>query len=284
MNWMNLKAAVLTVLVVAALAPVATRAESTRSPEAQAALADVRKTLGVELALVSNMPDANVAPFWEQLKSLQLNPKTALSGKTKELIGLGVAAQVPCRYCVHAHTEFAKLNGASDAALKEAVATAGLARDLSALSHGPAADAKSAMAGPELAAIQQDVTKVFGTVPDFLKRYPAVALPSLWKQMKAVLFNPAGALSVKEKALISLAVAAQLPSDGCVKDYTAMARANQATEQEIQEAVAMAGFTRLASTQMNGTMPDEAQWRRDIKAILKHVAAASATTTRSSAR
>ena len=34
-----------------------------------------------------------------------LNPNSALSGKAKELIGLAVAAQVPCQYCIYAHTE-----------------------------------------------------------------------------------------------------------------------------------------------------------------------------------
>jgi AhpD family alkylhydroperoxidase len=48
------------------------------------------------------------------MKTLQLNPGTALSGKVKELIGLAVAAQVPCRYCTYAHTEFARLDGASE--------------------------------------------------------------------------------------------------------------------------------------------------------------------------
>ena len=48
------------------------------------------------------------------MKTLQLNPNTALPGRTKELIGLAVAAQIPCHYCIVAHTEFAKLNGASE--------------------------------------------------------------------------------------------------------------------------------------------------------------------------
>jgi AhpD family alkylhydroperoxidase len=266
---MNLKNAV---LMLVAVFPLLAHAGETRSPEVQATLADVQKTLGAVPSMVRDMPDENVAPFWEQLKSLQMNPNTALNGKSKELIGLGVAAQVPCRYCVYGHTEFAKVNGATPAELREALATAGLARELSALANGPEAKKSDEKIAPELAATHEEIAKAFGgTEPDSLKRYPSVALVSLWKQMKAVTMNGNGALSVKLKALISLAVVTQLPSAQCVKDYTAMARANGATEQELQEAVAMSGLTRSASTVLNGTMPDEVQWRKDIDAIVKHV-------------
>jgi AhpD family alkylhydroperoxidase len=57
-----------------------------------------------------------------------MNPAGALDGKTKQLIGLGVAAQIPCAYCVYAHTKAAKAAGATDAQIKEAIATAALVR------------------------------------------------------------------------------------------------------------------------------------------------------------
>ena len=67
---------------------------------------------------------------------MQLNPATALAGKKKELVGLAVASQVPCRFCIIAHTEFAKLNGATDAEITEAIAMASLTRDMSTLLNG----------------------------------------------------------------------------------------------------------------------------------------------------
>lgn len=259
-------------MLMVALVPVLAQAAEGRSPEAKAALADVEKTLGVVPAMFSEQPDENVAPFWEQVKVLQLNPKTALSGQSKELIALGVAAQIPCRYCVYGHNEFAKLNGATTREIREAVATAALARELSALANGPESTGAGEPVTPELAATHKEIAAAFGgTEPDFLKRYPSVALVSLWKQIKAVTMNGSSSLPVKTKLLISLAVATQMPSAVCVKDYTAMARANGATEQEIQEAVAMAGLTRSASTVLNGAMPDETKWRRDIDAIVKKV-------------
>jgi len=47
--------------------------------------------------------------------------ETAIPNKYKELIGVGISAAVRCRYCSMFHTEMAKLNGATDAEIEEAV-------------------------------------------------------------------------------------------------------------------------------------------------------------------
>jgi AhpD family alkylhydroperoxidase len=65
-----------------------------------------------------------------------MNPKTALPGKTKTLISLAVASQIPCHYCIIADTEFAKLEGATPRELSEAVTMAGMARSFGALIDG----------------------------------------------------------------------------------------------------------------------------------------------------
>jgi len=56
--------------------------------------------------------------------------------KTKNLIGLAVAAQIPCAYCVYGHTKLAKAAGATDAQIKEAIATAALVRFNSTMLNG----------------------------------------------------------------------------------------------------------------------------------------------------
>jgi AhpD family alkylhydroperoxidase len=71
---------------------------------------------------------------------VQLNPATPLDGKSKELIGLAVASQIPCQYCIVFHTEAAKLNGASDAEIKEAIAMAALTRHWSTVLNGSMVD------------------------------------------------------------------------------------------------------------------------------------------------
>ncbi len=59
-----------------------------------------------------------------------------LDAKTRELISLGVAAQIPCAYCVYAHTKNARANGASEAEIREAVAAAATVRQWSTVLNG----------------------------------------------------------------------------------------------------------------------------------------------------
>ena len=59
-------------------------------------------------------------------------PRTELSAKDKELIALGVSAQIPCRYCAYSHTKAAKQNGATEREIREAVAVAAITRRMGA--------------------------------------------------------------------------------------------------------------------------------------------------------
>jgi len=261
---------------------------------------DIKATLGFVPGFFQQMSDAAVPGTWQEMKGLQLNPKTALDGKTKELIGLAVAAQVPCRYCIYAHAEFAKLNGATEADLAEAVAVAGIARHWSAYVIGNQvdvarfkADVERIVAGakrnkPPAKAIAVvdatsallDIDQTLGFVPEFLSKLPPTALPGAWIELKGVKLNPNTRLSPKVKALIALAVAAQTPSPSCVLAETAFAKLAGATEREIQESVAMAAITRNMSTLLNGQQTDEVGFNRDIERLVAGVKASSAKTSR----
>jgi AhpD family alkylhydroperoxidase len=63
-----------------------------------------------------------------------------LDAKTRQLIALGVAAQVPCAYCVYAHTKQARAAGATEGEIREAVATAATVRQWSTVLNGMAYD------------------------------------------------------------------------------------------------------------------------------------------------
>ncbi len=63
-----------------------------------------------------------------------------LGAKTRELIALGVSAQIPCAYCVYVHTSNAYAAGASEAEVREAVATAAHVRHWSTVLNGMAYD------------------------------------------------------------------------------------------------------------------------------------------------
>ncbi|MBZ9774527.1 carboxymuconolactone decarboxylase family protein [Mesorhizobium sp. CO1-1-8] len=107
---------------------------------AAAAYKDIEATLGSVPDMFRTLPDVAVAGAWAEIKGVQLNPKTALDGKTKELLGLAVASQIPCQYCIYFHTEAAKLNGASDEEIKEAVAMAAIVRHWSTMLNGSQVD------------------------------------------------------------------------------------------------------------------------------------------------
>ncbi|MGB5835079.1 MAG: carboxymuconolactone decarboxylase family protein [Thiohalocapsa sp.] len=80
------------------------------------------------------------------LKS-RLEAEAVLSGsdaqldtETRELIALAVAAQIPCAYCVYVHDKNARAAGATDAEVREAVATAAHVRHWSTVLNGMAYD------------------------------------------------------------------------------------------------------------------------------------------------
>lgn len=113
-------------------------------------------------------------------------------------------------------------------------------------------------------AVYADVQKTFGNVPTFVKQLPKAALAGLWQQEKELELSDQTALSPKTKALISLAVASQIPCHYCIWADTATARQLGATDEEIGEAVAMAGLTRNWSTMFNGLQVDFEQFKKEL--------------------
>ena len=63
-----------------------------------------------------------------------------LDAKTRELIALAVAAQIPCAYCVYVHDKKARAQGATEAEVREAVATSAHVRHWSTILNGMAYD------------------------------------------------------------------------------------------------------------------------------------------------
>jgi AhpD family alkylhydroperoxidase len=120
----------------AAPAPAAEPAGTT----VQQTYQEIEKTLGGVPSFMKAFPESGIAGAWQEFKTVQLNPETALPGKVKELIGLAVAAQIPCEYCIYFHTKAAKLNGASDEEVKEAIAMAAITRHWSTVLNGSQID------------------------------------------------------------------------------------------------------------------------------------------------
>jgi AhpD family alkylhydroperoxidase len=274
-------------------------AEDTTSA-VSATRADIQKTLGFVPRFFNGFADAALPGMWDEMKGLQLNPGTALSGETKELIGLAVAAQVPCQYCIYAHTEFASLNGADAQERAEAVAVGAQERHASAYFYGSQistetfraevakiiANAKSKKAAPksmtvtDAASAKADIAQTLGFVPEFLRVVPDAALPGVWREMKDLKLSANTRLPAKTKALISLAVASQVPSNACVIAETEFAKLAGASDREIAEAVGMAAITRNMSTVLNGVQTDSRAFNADIDKLVAGVKKAAAMATK----
>jgi AhpD family alkylhydroperoxidase len=81
---------------------------------------EMEEAFGVVPSFFKSVPDTTLEHEWELFKAIQMK-ETAIPNKYKELIGVGISAAVRCRYCSLFHTEMAKLNGATDAEIEEAV-------------------------------------------------------------------------------------------------------------------------------------------------------------------
>ena len=113
-----------------------------RAEDASAAATykDIEATLGMVPSFLKAFPESGIAGAWAEFKTIQLSSTTKLDGKTKELIGLAVSAQIPCGYCIYFHKAAAKANGASDEEIREAVAMAAITRHWSTVLNGMEVD------------------------------------------------------------------------------------------------------------------------------------------------
>jgi AhpD family alkylhydroperoxidase len=290
----------LPMLVITFAAVVSAPVAALATPQADAARADIQKTFGFVPQFVKLVPDLSLPGAWMDMKGLQMSSTTALPAKMKELVGLAVSAQIPCEYCIYAHTEFAKLNGASDAEIAEAVAMGAMTRRWSTFMNGIQTDetkfrseigqllANMKKAGGDMAPSKpiavvdgktalEDIKLTFGMVPEFLRRYPQEGLAGAWMEMRDVEMNPSSAIPGKYKSLMGLAVASQIPCKFCVIADTEFAKFEGTNEREITEAVAMAGLVRYWSTILNGRQVDKVTFKKDINRLVagakKHMAA-----------
>ena len=120
------------------LAPSSISAEEPMS--ADKAKAEMKEMFGGVPSLFQVYPESAMGAGWALMKSTDLNKNTALPAKTRELIALGVAAQVPCHYCIYYHTKAAEAAGATSEEIREAVHQASLTRHWSTILYGNQSD------------------------------------------------------------------------------------------------------------------------------------------------
>jgi AhpD family alkylhydroperoxidase len=81
---------------------------------------EMKEMFGEVIGFVDLIPDEFIDAEWDLIKRVQLG-ETLIPNKYKELIGLSVSAATRCRYCVVFHTEAAKLFGATEEEVEEAM-------------------------------------------------------------------------------------------------------------------------------------------------------------------
>ena len=97
-----------------------------------------------------------------------------------------------------------------------------------------------------------ELEQTFGTFPSWFAAYPKHALPEAWELYKT-LKGPKSSISSKNAELIQLAVASQIPCVYCVYFHRISAKAFVATDEEINEAVALGAETRHWSMVLQGS-------------------------------
>jgi AhpD family alkylhydroperoxidase len=108
--------------------------------QAEATYQDITKTLGFVPSYMKSYPKHAVSGAWQMSKGLLASPENKLDTKTKSLINLAVAAQIPCQYCIWLETEMAKKAGASQEEIAEAVTQAAYVRHWSTVINGMQVD------------------------------------------------------------------------------------------------------------------------------------------------
>lgn len=107
--------------------------------------------------------------------------------------------------------------------------------------------------------VRQAVRDAYGVALPDIENYPDSMVAGAWAWMSDV-EDGKGALDPKTMQLIGLAVASQIPCEYCTYYHRKAAASLGATDQEIAEAAAMAGYVRNWSAVLYGTGADVAAY------------------------
>jgi len=81
---------------------------------------EIEQMFGLVPSMFKAVPDSSLELEWKLFKRVQFD-EGPIPNKYRELIGVAISAVSKCRYCALYHTEVARLYGASDAEIEDAV-------------------------------------------------------------------------------------------------------------------------------------------------------------------
>ena len=96
---------------------------------------EIKQEMGIVPEFLKSIPDAYLDYEWELFRRLELG-ETLIPNKYKELMGIALHSETKCSYCLLFHTETAKLFGATDQEIQEAVHYAKVSLGWSAYING----------------------------------------------------------------------------------------------------------------------------------------------------
>jgi AhpD family alkylhydroperoxidase len=82
--------------------------------------AEMTQMFGLVPSFFKLVPDNSLELEWKLFKTVQFD-EGPIPNKYRELIGIGISAITKCEYCIQYHTEVARLNGATEAEIEDAV-------------------------------------------------------------------------------------------------------------------------------------------------------------------
>jgi AhpD family alkylhydroperoxidase len=132
---MRLPASILAICVAVFMLSLPLYAKEHQTEANKKAEDEMTAAFGTVPVMFKAYPDHLRASAWEWFRATK-SPDAALPAKYTELISLGVASQIPCDYCIYAHTTMAKMLGATDAEIAEAIASAANTRHWSTVLNG----------------------------------------------------------------------------------------------------------------------------------------------------
>lgn len=96
---------------------------------------EIQETFGTFPSMFKVFPKHALSGAWENFKQLS-SPENKIPPKYRELIQLAVASQIPCDYCIYFHTASAKVFGATEEEIQEAIAHGATTRHWSMILQG----------------------------------------------------------------------------------------------------------------------------------------------------
>jgi AhpD family alkylhydroperoxidase len=98
-------------------------------------LSDIQKSFGIVPGFMKALPHDVLIHDWPLMKKYTLG-ESRIPAKHRELVGLAVAANIKCPYCLLFHKNAAKMHGATEEELAEIAFLASYTSRWSSMIHG----------------------------------------------------------------------------------------------------------------------------------------------------